>query len=1620
MANDDNVIENDVVRIYPDLSGFRRGLERELKIQLAGVKGEIPVQLNTNVNREALNYVAALRAKYIKDQLKQVRNGGEQVQKAHGQALDNELNLVRSKVEQIGKTELQAYAANSARSLKQVRSGQESLTRAHVAAIAEDASRSLAAERELTRGLEREYSRQAADDKTRRSKLSQEFKRPQLIALGQEGVRPINLLYAAAVAAIPVITAMASSAIQASTSLAALGAAGYAAGLGVTALVVGFKGLSDVLALRKTVQAEQTQAAANATKTNDTLTNALDAQQNARDALSDAQANELKTQQAINTARQQAIRDLVDLRQKVADLQNQEKSDKLSVSEAKVAQKEVERNYFATPLQRQRAAQDTADAVTREKDTRLSLAENTTDLKKSVKAGVNGSTVVKDAVSAHNDAVRTVKRDTTALAKAGRTVGVAKSGGTVSTAKAQLDEQLGEHSQAFRDLYGVIDKDSGVLKTFRNRIEQATLPGFTTFLKDIFDNSKDSGSTVAILADGIADVGGAISDTVKRLGEITKSKFFKNDLKTLNKTSKKGTQNLGDAAVTLVKPLLTITTAAAPLFVKFTGYIDKLAHKFADFIDDAAKNGSLKKWFEDAGTEAGKWRDIVVNLATVLVNLFKLSLPSGNSLVQRFADFTKQLADWTGSDSGKKDIKGFFDFFKNLNYGQIAQIVASAVEFFAAYKAVAFLSGGKILSLVLANFASFVSSHPEVALQAFTAATKVLNILTEGLAKHPQAAATLLAILTAARIAKAVNIGIKLPGVDNLKTYLTNKFKPLEKLFGGETAVATMTVKAGVVNITGASITSGAAGNSSGASVTPSGKKDAAGNYLDTHGNVIDPSKPVSVDPKTGKPVYIDENGKVKVGGKPSSKLVSRFSKSPAAKLGAAAAVSLAASAAINQIPTTAGTTADALKAAAEGALSGAATGAAIAGPLGAFVGAGVGAIIAGGAVGGYIYNGDTGYQNKFTDPNQKDEAKKFVDLNKGLSNNSSLFAGNNTTAADNYKPLQDYITARQKSVTALVDQTKKTKGLSDAQKVATTETDKSKTALENLLTQTGFTKDGAKKYADQVYGTRDATKALTDKTDSLGYQFDDTRDKIDYVNVRTGKLHDTLKTITEGDYTIAISTQGYAGVKKQLDLLYATQHVLYNPAYSNSAAGADTVSSQNQYLDPKTGLPVAIASLKKATGGPIRGKGTATSDSIPAWLSHGEYVMPAKTVQRYGMGTMEAMRQNRLAAGGPVGKIPMVVNLPTKGFQFPTAAKTGNASAPASYGTVIGDIAVEQIAYATARAMGATAKQMLALFEAGVVESGFQNLAGGDRDSVGFLQQRPSQGWGTVAQIRNPAYATRKFLERAARVKNQDKLTAGQLAQSVQRSGFPLRYDQHQGDAQAILASFLTPSAALNAGAASGVLRPLFGRWPTSPAVDHGHDSGIWRKIIQYVAPTGLDRHSYGTLYQNRRTDNGNWSWHSDGRAVDFGGNNQDKLAQFFMARRPSVLELIHRTDTADYGIKRGQVHDMGHEFGLHKNHVHVAMANGGLAQRTYDSGGGLPPGYTLAYNGTGRTETVRTARQEANLQPATTAVRLDRRDIVAIAHHLGAVFNGQQISMDGRAVAEVTNKYNYLPAGV
>jgi hypothetical protein len=88
--------------------------------------------------------------------------------------------------------------------------------------------------------------------------------------------------------------------------------------------------------------------------------------------------------------------------------------------------------------------------------------------------------------------------------------------------------------------------------------------------------------------------------------------------------------------------------------------------------------------------------------------------------------------------------------------------------------------------------------------------------------------------------------------------------------------------------------------------------------------------------------------------------------------------------------------------------------------------------------------------------------------------------------------------------------------------------------------------------------------------------------------------------------------------------------------------------------------------------------------------------------------------------------------------------------------------------------------------------ESKLRNLDHGDRDSLGLFQQRPSQGWGTTAQVRRPYYSINKFYDELEKVDGYQTMRITEAAQKVQRSGFPEAYEDHAADARA-LASALT-----------------------------------------------------------------------------------------------------------------------------------------------------------------------------------------------------------------------------------
>jgi murein DD-endopeptidase MepM/ murein hydrolase activator NlpD len=131
---------------------------------------------------------------------------------------------------------------------------------------------------------------------------------------------------------------------------------------------------------------------------------------------------------------------------------------------------------------------------------------------------------------------------------------------------------------------------------------------------------------------------------------------------------------------------------------------------------------------------------------------------------------------------------------------------------------------------------------------------------------------------------------------------------------------------------------------------------------------------------------------------------------------------------------------------------------------------------------------------------------------------------------------------------------------------------------------------------------------------------------------------------------------------------------------------------------------------------------------------------------------------------------------------------------------------AIASTLVAVGRDMEIPARGWVIAVATGMQESGLRNLAGGDRDSIGVLQQRPSMGWGAPEQLRDPAHQARRFYERLRGLAGWETMRLTDAAQAVQRSAFPELYQQWEADAERVVAAVTgTASVDLLGGGAPG-----------------------------------------------------------------------------------------------------------------------------------------------------------------------------------------------------------------------
>ena len=172
----------------------------------------------------------------------------------------------------------------------------------------------------------------------------------------------------------------------------------------------------------------------------------------------------------------------------------------------------------------------------------------------------------------------------------------------------------------------------------------------------------------------------------------------------------------------------------------------------------------------------------------------------------------------------------------------------------------------------------------------------------------------------------------------------------------------------------------------------------------------------------------------------------------------------------------------------------------------------------------------------------------------------------------------------------------------------------------------------------------------------------------------------------------------------------------------------------------------------------------------------------------------MSTLRRATIAVVAAVGAVAATLVLVDRGVRPGILDSSGCTAEVDGHEVTIDLKQAENASLITAIAMqrGMPARAASIALATAFQESKLYNLDYGDRDSVGLFQQRPSQGWGTVAQLTDPEFATNAFYDALTGIDGYPAMEITVAAQEVQRSAYPDAYADHEEDARA-LASALT-----------------------------------------------------------------------------------------------------------------------------------------------------------------------------------------------------------------------------------
>jgi len=271
--------------------------------------------------------------------------------------------------------------------------------------------------------------------------------------------------------------------------------------------------------------------------------------------------------------------------------------------------------------------------------------------------------------------------------------------------------------------------------------------------------------------------------------------------------------------------------------------------------------------------------------------------------------------------------------------------------------------------------------------------------------------------------------------------------------------------------------------------------------------------------------------------------------------------------------------------------------------------------------------------------------------------------------------------------------------------------------------------------------------------------------------------------TIVKGDTISRIASR----------LGVSTQSIL-----SANGLSASTIIYPGQSLSiPGSAAPVAAA--------PVAAVPVASVAPAPV-AKAGSYVIQkgdtiSRIASRFGVTTQAILSANGLSLSSVIysGRTLVIPGASTPAAAAPAPATP--AAAPGGVTLLNAEMeANARVIISVGKSLGVSDYGIVVALAAAMQESSLRNINYGHLDSVGLFQQRPSSGWGTVAQLTDPAHAAKLFYGGPSNpnkgitrglleISGWQSMTVTQAAQKVQISAYPDAYAKWETSARFWLA---------------------------------------------------------------------------------------------------------------------------------------------------------------------------------------------------------------------------------------